>query len=57
MSTSSPTVLLTRTRSGGIAVVKLAGPRVDSAPSGVSDRQPLKNDNRADVVIIRGEAV
>ena len=57
MSTSSPTVLLTRARSGGIAVVELAGPRVDSPPWGVSDQQPPKKDNRADVVIIGTKVV
>ena len=37
MPTSSPTALLTRTRCGGIAVVKLASSRVDSPPWSVSD--------------------
>ena len=38
MSTSSPTVLLTRIRTGGIADVPLASPFVQSPPWGVSEK-------------------
>ena len=53
--TKSPTVLLTRTRTGGITVVKLASSRIDTPPLGVGDREPPSNDDRADVAVIRAE--
>ena len=57
MSTSSPSILLARTRAGGIAVVKLANPRVDSPPWGVSNQEPSNNDDRTDILVIGTEGV
>ena len=57
MEASSLTVLLTRTRTGSIAVVKLTSSRVDSPPSGVGDREPPSKDDRADSVVTRAEGI
>ena len=57
MPTNSPFVLLTGTRTCGIAVAKLARSHVDSPPCGVSNRAPLNNGDRADVAVMRAEGV
>ena len=59
MAASSPTVLLTRTRTGGIIVVKLTAPGNDSQPLGVGDREPPSHHDRADVVVttVEGESI
>ena len=54
---SSPTVLLTPMRTGGIAVVKLTSSRVDSPPWGVTDREPPSHNDRADVIVSRARGV
>ena len=57
MAASSPTVLLTRARTGGIAVVILTSSRVNSPPWGVGDREPPGNDDHAEVVVTRIEGL
>ena len=57
MSTSSPSILLPPTRTGGIAVVKLTSWCVYSPPLGVGDRKPPSNDDHADVFVFRTEGV
>ena len=57
MPTSTPTVLLTGTRTSGIAVVKLATSRVDSPAWAVGDREAPSNRDRADVAVIRAQGV
>ena len=55
--TSLPSILLEGTETGGIVAEKLAGPPGDSPPWGVSNREPLNNDYRADIIGAGTQAV
>ena len=57
MPASSPTVLLTRSRAGGIAVVKPTSSRVDSPSWVVVVREPPSNDDGAEFVNTIAEGV
>ena len=57
MVTSISSILLTLTRPGGNAVVKMTSSRVGSPPWGVGDGKPPSKDDRADVVFTRTKSV
>ena len=57
MSTSGPSISLSRTRTSGIPPVELTSLRVGSPRRGVGDRKPPSNDDCADVVDPRTEGV
>ena len=57
VSTSLPSILLAGTRTGGIAVVKLASPRANSPPWGVSKLEPSNIDDCADIISVGTEGL
>ena len=57
MSTSSPSIVLTRTTTGGMAVKKLTSSRSRSPPWGLRDQKPPSNDDCPDFVITRTKGV
>ena len=57
MPTSSPSILLTGAATGSIVVENLSRPGVDLPPSNVGNRDPLGNNDRADIIVAGAKAV